>query len=109
MVNLEEMVKRLLETRGLTQGKEAAEILGISAADLSNRKKRGTLLPLLIEWAVNERVNLHWFVTGSEPKKKGVDFYEELEKWARETGNSENTQWVRNQIYNTVCWRGRIS
>jgi hypothetical protein len=69
MVNLDDTVKRLLSTKGLTQGKEAAKILGISPADLSNRKKRGTLLPLLIEWAIKERVNLHWFLTGEQPAK----------------------------------------
>lgn len=69
MVNLDDTVKRLLTTKGLTQGKEAAKILGISPADLSNRKKRGTLLPLLIEWAVKEKVNLHWFLTGEQPEK----------------------------------------
>jgi transcriptional regulator with XRE-family HTH domain len=26
------------------------------------------------------------------------NFYEELEEWAKETGRSENTQWLRNQI-----------
>lgn len=103
MVNLDEMVKRLLTAKGLTQGKEAAKILGISPADLSNRKKRGTLLPLLIEWAVKEKVNLHWFITGEDScniiaKKRDLAFYEELEEWARETGRSDNIQWMRNQI-----------
>jgi len=64
MVNLDAVVSRLLKTMGLTQIKDAAAILGISPADLSNRKKRGTLLPLLVDWAVNESVNLHWFLTG---------------------------------------------
>ena len=64
MVNLNAVVGRLLEKKGLAQIKEAAGILGISPADLSNRKKRGTLLPLLIDWAINKRVNLHWFITG---------------------------------------------
>lgn len=69
MVNLDGVVKRLLEVKGLSQGKEAAKILGISPADLSNRKKRGSLLPLLVEWAVNEGVNLHWFITGENTEK----------------------------------------
>jgi transcriptional regulator with XRE-family HTH domain len=69
MVNLDNVVKRLLEVKGLSQGKEAAKILGISPADLSNRKKRGSLLPLLIEWAINEGVNLHWFITGEDAGK----------------------------------------
>jgi len=45
----------------------------------------------------------NWTMTGEGPKKleeiiEGFGFYEELEQWARETGRSENTQWLRNQI-----------
>jgi len=64
MINLNSVVGRILEKKGLTQNREVAEILGISPADFSNRKKRGTLLPLLIDWAIHEKVNLHWFITG---------------------------------------------
>jgi hypothetical protein len=71
MVNLDEVVGRLLGIKGLTQIKQVAELLNISAADLSNRKKRGTLLPLLIDWALHEKVNLHWFVTGEAPLETG--------------------------------------
>lgn len=29
---------------------------------------------------------------------KVESFYEELEEWAKETGRTENTQWLKNQI-----------
>lgn len=98
MVNLDEIVKRLLKVKGLSQGKEAAVLLGISAADLSNRKKRGTLLPLLVEWGLKEKVDMHWFITGEKMRPLKDAFYEELEEWARETGGSKNTAWLKNQI-----------
>lgn len=97
MVNLDGIVKRLLEIKGLSQGKEAANLLGISAADFSNRKKRGTLLPLLIEWGLKEKVDMHWFITGQKMNASMDVFYEELEQWARETGGT-NTIWLKNQI-----------
>lgn len=69
MVNLDGMIKRMLEIKGLSQSKEAAKLLGISPADFSNRKRRGTLLPLMIEWAIGEKIDLHWFITGEGLKR----------------------------------------
>lgn len=42
-------------------------------------------------------------MTGEGPKrlediKCDLTFYEELEVWARETGRSDDIQWMRNQI-----------
>ncbi len=91
MVNFDDVIKRLLEIKGKSQGKEAAQLLGISPADLSNRKKRGTLLPLLIEWAMQEEVNLHWFITGEGPERleavpqnRQFDMLNEFEVWLNE-------------------------
>lgn len=97
MVNLDDAVKRLLNTKGLTQGKEAAKILGISPADLSNRKKRGTLLPLLIEWAIKEKVNLHWFLTGEKPEDKSDGFtlnplLIDVNEWLNEEEKHKDTE-----------------
>jgi len=44
-----------------------------------------------------------WILTGEEEKipKTTIDylgFYEELEQWARETGGSKNTAWLKSQI-----------
>ena len=48
--------------------KDIAKLLGISANDFSNRKRRNTLLPVIIEWATNEKVSLDWIVYGEEKK-----------------------------------------
>lgn len=68
MVNLDGVIGRLKKIRGISQDKDIALLLGISAPDLSNRKKRGTLLPLIIDLAINENVNLHWLITGKDSK-----------------------------------------
>jgi phage repressor protein C with HTH and peptisase S24 domain len=70
MVNLDDIIGRLKRVSGIPQNKELADILGISSSDFSNRKKRGTLLPMIIDWAIHENVNLHWLVTGEEPEGK---------------------------------------
>ena len=46
--------------------KDIAKLLGISANDFSNRKRRNTLLPVIIEWATNGKVSLDWIVYGEK-------------------------------------------
>ena len=65
MINIEEVISRLKLQAGVSNNKEVADLLGLSAADFSNRKTRGTLLPLIIDWAINENVNIDWLLKGS--------------------------------------------
>jgi hypothetical protein len=64
MVNFNEVVDRAKKHLNLKANKEFAEILGLSAPDFSKRKNSGTLLPLIIDWAIAENVNIDWLLTG---------------------------------------------
>lgn len=64
MVNLFEIVDRVKKLKGFSSDKDFAPILGISAPDFSKRKKSGTLLPLLIDWGIAEKVNFDWLLRG---------------------------------------------
>lgn len=64
MVNFESVIKRIEALKGIKGDKHVAVILGISPPDFSNRKKRGSLLPVIFEWAINENVNLDWLIKG---------------------------------------------
>lgn len=66
MVNIKFIIERLQELTGINSKKELAVLFGLSAADFSNRKRRGSLLPLIIDWAINENVNVNWLLTGEE-------------------------------------------
>ena len=66
-INFDAVLARLKESRGLAANKEVAEIFGLSAPDFSRRKKKGTLLPLLIGWALDNQVNIDWLLTGRSP------------------------------------------
>jgi len=70
MVNFVLVVDKIMKLKGLRSEKDVAKTLGISPQDFSNRKKRGTLLPVVVEWAINERVNLDWLLTGEELTEK---------------------------------------
>ncbi|MFH1215744.1 MAG: hypothetical protein V1706_04495 [Pseudomonadota bacterium] len=61
-VDIEEIIDRLKKKTSLSTNKDIADLLGLSPTDYCNRKKRGTLLPLLIDWAMNEKVDLQYFI-----------------------------------------------
>ncbi len=63
-VNFFDVVKRIKENRGLSDDKEVAVLLGLSPQDLVNRRKKGTILNLVVAWGINEKVNLHWLLSG---------------------------------------------
>lgn len=59
-MNLNSIIEKIKVLKGLSNNEEVAKILGISPQNFSNRKKRDTLLPLILEWAIHENVNLEW-------------------------------------------------
>lgn len=44
--------------------KELAKIWGLSQQDFAARKKRGSLLPLILQYALNANVDLNWLLKG---------------------------------------------
>lgn len=65
-VNLDEILSRVRLQTGLRTSKNLAQLFGLSPSNFSNRKKRATLLPVIVEWAINEDVNLQWLLTGGD-------------------------------------------
>ncbi|MBL4901064.1 helix-turn-helix domain-containing protein [Desulfocapsa sp. AH-315-G09] len=63
-VSIKGIVGRAKRVAEVKTDKELSEIIGISKGDFGNRKKRGTLLPLLVKWAANENVDLNFLITG---------------------------------------------
>ncbi len=60
----EEIIYRLMNSQGYKTKKELAKNLGISAPDLNNRIKSGTVKQLLIDHAIHRKVNVDWLLTG---------------------------------------------
>jgi hypothetical protein len=58
------IIARMKHIAGIKTDKDLAELIDLSPADFSNRKKRDTLLPLIIDWAIHEKVDLNWLLTG---------------------------------------------
>lgn len=102
--NFEESWERVKEALKLKRQKELAAILRLSQSAITEGKKGGKFPE---RWAIiiEDRFNISakWILTGEKPQileeaKGDMAFYEELEEWAKETGRSENTQWLKNQI-----------
>ena len=59
-----------MEVFGYTKEKDFAKFLQLKQQNFSNRKKRGTLLPDIVQKCIelHPEVNLHWLITGSGSK-----------------------------------------
>lgn len=65
-MDIPQVIERVKVLKNLKNDKDIAALIGISANDFSNRKKRGTLLAPFVEWGLNENVDLNWLLTGDE-------------------------------------------
>lgn len=65
-----ELVNRIMNVLGYKTKKELALNLKISAPDLNNRIKSGSIKQLLIDHAIHHNVNVDWLLTGRENSKQ---------------------------------------
>jgi len=66
MENVEAVLDRIRSYKNLKNDKEIAELLGIAPSDFSGRKKRGTLVPLIVEWGMRQGViSMDWLLKGT--------------------------------------------
>lgn len=72
-------IERIKKIKGYKTNKQVAELFRLSDSDFINRKNRNTLTPLIVEWAVLEKVDLNWLF-----KEHTDDFKMELEVITRE-------------------------
>jgi len=62
---LDMILLRLKQAAGVSKEGDLAKVLGISRSNYSNRKKRNTLQPLIVNWAVENDIDLNWLLYGS--------------------------------------------
>ncbi len=66
MLNFKEIENRIKKRTGLSEGKDIAALFKMTPQNYSNKKGLGTILPTIIEWAIQENVNLDWLLIGEE-------------------------------------------
>lgn len=87
MVNIEQTIERIKRKHGFTSDKKIAELFGLTPNDFSNRKRRGSLLPQIVEYGMNENVDLNWLLAG----KKQTEPFESGNALKEATGEIYNT------------------
>lgn len=102
--NFEEIFLRLQEAIGVKNISQLSEIIERKQPTVSAAKAKNNF-PANWAFEIEKKYGIltGWIMTGKGPKtlneKQGnLGFYEELEEWAQETGRTENTQWLKNQI-----------
>lgn len=100
----EEIFSRIKAETDIASLRQLAKIIKKDQSTISSAKAKNNF-PANWAFEVEKKYGLltRWIMTGEGPKRlddlKGDwGFYEELEQWAKETGRSENIQWLRNQI-----------
>lgn len=75
IVDAQKLVDRIKALKGLHSDKDVSKLLDLAPADFSNRKKRNTLTPLAVEWALREDLDLNMLFkgTGSETGQSGEE------------------------------------
>ncbi len=63
-MNINEIINRIRQSEGLHTKKEIAALFCISPQDFRQREKRGTLLPLIVKWAMQKNLSLDWLLSG---------------------------------------------
>jgi phage repressor protein C with HTH and peptisase S24 domain len=66
LINYDAILFRVKEARDIITDKDLAKIFGLSQQDFAARKKRETLLPFILEFAINENIDLNWLITGEK-------------------------------------------
>ena len=61
-MEIDAILERIRHLKSLKSEKDLAFLFGLSPQDFSNRKKRNTLRPLVLEWAAREGINVNWLV-----------------------------------------------
>lgn len=72
MVNFSKVVARIKGVVGVKNQEDLAPLFGLSPSDFSKRKKSGSLLPMIFDWAISNNVNLDWLFTGNGPSCSSV-------------------------------------
>lgn len=64
MIDISKIINRIKAFKALKKDKQVAVIIGLSEQNFNNKKKRNTLIPDIVEWAINNGVDLNWLITG---------------------------------------------
>lgn len=85
------ILERVKKITGKNSDKELAELLGLKQGNFSARKQRGSLTPVIAEWAIQTKIDLNWLLRGESSRKDVSDsFLQKVEEWTEELLQEDN-------------------
>lgn len=64
-MDIDVVLERIKSYAGTRNDKDIARLFGVGPSDFSARKKRGTLLPLVIEWCLRQEMDIDLLLRGA--------------------------------------------
>ena len=99
MIEIEHVIKRVKRLKCLKRQEDVATLVGIKHPDFCNRKSRGTLFKLFIEWAFHENVNLDWlFYERGQPYTKKEGEFIKKAQYVLQAGHPVYTDALKKNI-----------
>ena len=95
--DLKHVLERIKLIENVPSDKKLAPILGLTSADFSNRKKRGTLLPLIFEWALENECDLNDLFRGKTEQSANIGVKRYLRPVHEMTSNTGPSDWLSKQ------------
>lgn len=92
--DLKRVLDRVKVIENVLSDKELAPIFGLTAADFSNRKKRGTLIPLIFEWALENSWDLNDLFRGQTEQSANIGAKRYIRPVYQMTGNMGPSDWL---------------
>ena len=68
-LNIDDCLDRFKSALAIKSDADIAKLLDISTQNLSNKKKGGTLIVDLLEFAINSKMNINWLLFGDDYEK----------------------------------------
>jgi hypothetical protein len=94
MFDIDKILGRIKKIKKIHKQKEIAKLFKLSDNDFSNRKKRGTLIPVIIEWAMKEKVSIDWLLDN----RKNTPFDEEIEEDLEKKYSNKDIKKIENVV-----------
>jgi hypothetical protein len=69
MADIEKIIMRIKQYAGVKNDKDLAALLGLSSSNFTRRKQRGSLMPVIIEWGIDQGLDLDWLLKGENAKE----------------------------------------
>ncbi len=75
-MDVSQILIRIKSLKNLDKDKDIAPIIGWTPSNFSNRKRKGSLLAPITEWAEKEGIDLNWLLRGESTQTKRPELRE---------------------------------